>query len=151
MLGPVAAILVAMAVMAGTGHRLLPVAQPTAGALGAMLVGTLLGRGQSVALTREAIVISTVRRRTIPWSQIQGILVDRALGQRTIVVCEADGRRTRLPTPTGGAFSWDPRFDEKFHTIGRWWLDHRGPGWLPSAPLIAYGNDAGPYTPHAAT
>lgn len=107
-----------------------------------------------VTLTPSAAIVHNLRRRTIPWSNVQAIQIESLFGSRTVVIYEAGGRRTRLRAPFTGFLSWDRSFEEKFHTIGRWWLDHRGPNWAPvpppgaqwSGPLASDGN---PYAPPA--
>ncbi|WP_406467472.1 hypothetical protein [Streptomyces sp. NBC_01594] len=84
-----------------------------------------------VTLTPSAAVVHNLRRRIIPWSDVQGVHTESSLGQWTVVIYEASGRRTRLRAPMTGVLSWDRRFEEKFHTIGRWWLAHRGSDWTP--------------------
>lgn len=78
-----------------------------------------------VGLTPVALEVHNLRRRTILWTEVQAIRVERILDSRTVVVYEASGRRTRLRAPVTGLFSPDKRFDEKFHTLERWWLDCR--------------------------
>ncbi|MFI5635093.1 hypothetical protein ACIA8E_38265 [Streptomyces sp. NPDC051664] len=84
-----------------------------------------------VTLTPSAAVVHNLRRQIIPWSDVQGVHTESSLGQRTVVIYEASGCRTRLRAPMTGALGWDRRFEEKFHTIERWWLAHRGPDWTP--------------------
>ena len=69
---------------------------------------------------------------------IQAIQPESLLGTTTIVLCEANGRRTRLRAPSTGFLAWDRHFEQKFHTIGTWWLTHRGPGWTPVPPRPAW-------------
>ncbi|MHB9860539.1 hypothetical protein [Streptomyces sp. YIM S03343] len=87
-----------------------------------------------ITLTPSAAIVRRVRKRTIPWSNVQAIQVESYAGSRTVVIYEAGGRRTRLRAPITGFLSWDRGFEEKFHTIGRWWLAHRGPDWVPVPP-----------------
>ncbi|MEU9346847.1 hypothetical protein AB0D74_37135 [Streptomyces sp. NPDC048278] len=87
-----------------------------------------------VTLTPSAAVAHGFRRRTVPWSNVQAIRIESILGSRNVVIYEAGGRHTRLRAPMTGFLSWDRNFEEKFHTIGRWWLDHRGPDWVPVPP-----------------
>ncbi|WP_406434502.1 hypothetical protein [Streptomyces sp. NBC_01589] len=90
----------------------------------------------------------SLRRRTIQWSNVQAIRVERVQALQTVVIYEAGGRRTRLRAPITGFLNWDREFEEKFRTIGRWWLDYRGPDWTPvplpgaqwSSPLAPDGN-----------
>nr|WSY53555.1 hypothetical protein OG999_27815 [Streptomyces sp. NBC_00886] len=98
-----------------------------------------------ITLTPSAAVVRNLRRRTIPWADIQGVQIESILGTRSVVLHEADGRRTRLRAPFTGFLAWDRHFEEKFHVIGRWWLDHRGPDWTPAPPPPTWWNT--PYTP----
>ncbi|KPI02346.1 hypothetical protein OK074_5347 [Actinobacteria bacterium OK074] len=114
---------------------------PLATFCAAMLVlGVLLPSYFGVNLTPSAAVVHNFRRRTIPWADIQGIQIESILGARTVVLYEANGRRTRLRAPTTGFLAWDPGFEEKFHVIGGWWLEHRGPNWTPVPPPWAWWN-----------
>lgn len=87
--------------------------------------------GVGITLTADHAVVHNVRRRKIAWADVQCIRIESYLGSRTIVIYEASGRHTRLRAPIRGFLSWDRRFDEKFHTIGQWWLAHRGAAWTP--------------------
>ncbi|MFF7214394.1 hypothetical protein ACFZAU_28295 [Streptomyces sp. NPDC008238] len=84
-----------------------------------------------VTLTPSEAVVHNLRRRTIRWADVQGIWVESSMGVRRVVICEADGRLTRLRAPVTGFLSQDAAFEEKFAAIGEWWLRHRGPEWAP--------------------
>ena len=119
-----------------------------------MPMALLLSRSFGVTLTPSAAIVHNLRRRTVPWSNVQAIQVDSLFGSRTVVLYEAGGRRTRLRAPITGFLSVDRGFEEKFHTIGRWWLDHRGPDWTPVPPPGARWSgplspDGSPYAPPA--
>lgn len=113
-----------------------------------LLVLLILGRYFGVTLTESTAIVHSLRRRTIQWSNVQAIRVEHFRGAQIVVLYEAGGRRTRLRAPITGFLSWDRGFEEKFRTIGRWWLDHRGPDWAPvllpgaqwSSPLAPDGN-----------
>jgi hypothetical protein len=100
----------------------------------AMPLAALMSVSFGVTLTPSEAVVHNLRRRTIRWADVQGIWVESSMGARRIVIREANGRLTRLRAPVTGFLSWDSGFEEKFHTIGEWWLRHRGPEWTP-APL----------------
>lgn len=114
----------------------------------------ITSRRSGVTLTPTAAVVHNLRRRTIPWADVQAIRIESVLGSRTVVIYEAGGRHTRLRAPMSGFLSWDRGFEEKFHTIGRWWLQHRGPDWVPVPPPgVWWGGppapNGNPYTPTA--
>jgi hypothetical protein len=73
----------------------------------------------------EVIAWHGLRRRRIPWDDVAYIEIQKRFGSRVIAIYQANGRRTRLRAPITGFLSWDKQFEEKFHTIGRWWLEHR--------------------------
>lgn len=103
-----------------------------------VVVGALLPAYFGVTLTPSAAVVRNIRRRTIPWADIQAIRIESILGTKSIVLHEANGRSTRLRAPTTAFLAWDRRFEEKFHVIGTWWLTHRGPDWTPAPPPPAW-------------
>ncbi|WP_406402726.1 hypothetical protein OH805_26040 [Streptomyces sp. NBC_00879] len=113
-----------------------------------LLVLLILGQYFGVTLTESTAIVHGLRRRTIQWSNVQAVRVERFQGVQTVVIYEAGGRRTRLRAPITGFLTWDHGFEEKFGTVGRWWLDHRGPGWTPvllpgaqwSGPPVPDGN-----------
>ncbi|MFJ9704587.1 hypothetical protein [Streptomyces sp. NPDC101234] len=119
-----------------------------------LVVGLIVPRSTGVTLTPSAAIVHNFRRRTILWSDVQAIQIEPLMGNRAVVIFEAGGRRTRLRAPSTGFLSWDRGFEEKFHTIGRWWLDHRGPDWTPVPPPAMpwggpLGPDGNPYAPPA--
>ncbi|WP_406396529.1 hypothetical protein [Streptomyces sp. NBC_00887] len=95
------------------------------------LVLLILWQYFGVTLTESTAIVHSLRRRTIQWSNVQAIRVERFQGAQIVVIYEAGGRRTRLRAPITGFLCWDREFEEKERTIGRWWLDHRGPDWTP--------------------
>jgi hypothetical protein len=111
--------------------------QSLAGFIGGGLFAALfVSRGFGIVLTPSAAEVHNLRQRTIRWSEIQAIQIEPFLGSRTVVLYEISGRRTRLRAPITGFLAWDRQFEEKFHTIGRWWLAHRA---IDQAPVIDLG------------
>ena len=98
-----------------------------------LVLGTL-PPSLGVTLTPSGAVVHNLRRRTIPWADIQAIGIESVLGTRSIVLHETNGRRTELSAPRSGFLAWDRHFEEKFHVIGEWWMNHRGPDWTPTPP-----------------
>ena len=109
-----------------------------------LVLGNVLPARFGITLTPSAAVVHNVRRRTIPWSDIQAVQRQSTMGVRTIVLHEANGRSTELRAPTTGFLSWDSRFEKKFHTIETWWQTHRGPTWTPIPPSQAWWNTPQP-------
>ncbi|MEU6343234.1 hypothetical protein ABZ883_20085 [Streptomyces sp. NPDC046977] len=109
-------------------------------------------RPYGITLTPSAAVVHNLSRRTIPWADVQAIGTEWVFGARFVVIHEAGGRRTRLRAPLTGFLSWDRAFEEKFRTLGTWWLDHRGPDWAPAPSRAAWSADgpapgADPFAP----
>ena len=118
-----------------------------------LVLSLITPRPIGITLTSSAAVVHRFRRRTIPWADVQAICVEPQFGVQTVVIYEAGGRCTRLRAPITGWLNWDRGFEEKFHTIGRWWLDHRGPDWVPVPPPLRWSGppapDGNPYAPPA--
>lgn len=105
-----------------------------------LALGPALSFRFGITLTPTAAVVHNLRRRTIPWSGIQGVQIESVLGTRSVVLYEAGGRRTVLRAPQTAFLSWDRHFEEKFHVVGEWWLSHRGPDWTPVPPPRTWWN-----------
>lgn len=104
-------------------------AAPPAFFLAGLTIGSVVaapfGGRFGVVLTPWTAEVNGLRRRVIWWPDVQMIRVERRTLMRTVVIYEYSGRRTRLRVPITGFLAWDGRFEEKYHAIGRWWLDHR--------------------------
>jgi hypothetical protein len=76
-----------------------------------------------------AVVIGPLRRRVIPWREVQAVAFRRG---RDVTLYLADGREVRCPYPSHNMLfaSWQ-RVNDDFHRIGQWWLAYRGPDWRP--------------------
>jgi hypothetical protein len=104
---------------------------------GVFLVESLLIRGFGVDLTPESANVRGLRRRSVPWSQIQAVLGYRQMGTDRVALVLNSGERVVLRQP---ATSWGSgpvaaaRYQEDFNRVGQWWLAHRGPSWLPIRP-----------------
>lgn len=75
-----------------------------------------------------------IRRTTIPWSDVEGIVVRaNSWGGRDEVNFVSRGRVHRVNLPGSRTFSGRtaPDLDAKLDRLGQWWIDHRGPAWHP--------------------
>lgn len=138
---PMAVVTAVLFTTSGTEFR------PPGGLLGVvafwtvlLVLGNILPSRFGITLTPSAAVVHNLRRRTIPWSDIQAIQVQSTAGIKSIVLHEANGRSTELRAPTTGFLSWDRHFNEKLHTMETWWQTHRGPDWTPIPPPPAWWN-----------
>ena len=91
-----------------------------------MIVVVVQSRWFGVTLTPTAARVHNLRRRTVLWSDVRAVTTQTVLFSRVVVLHE-ENRTTRLRAPLTGFLMWDRRFEEKYHTIGQWWLDHRSP------------------------
>jgi hypothetical protein len=82
----------------------------------------------SVDLTPTHLVERGLRRRSIEWSRIQDIAVQRG----RLRVWSDDGAVHRLATPIPKGWLWPGnRFDAEYNQLGQWWVEHRGADWRP--------------------
>jgi hypothetical protein len=95
-------------------------------------IGVLIGLGingitglPNVVLTPWTAEVTNLTRRIIWWPDVREIRVERRMLVRAGVLYEYSGRKTRLRVPFTGFLAWDPHFEEKYHAIGQWWLEHR--------------------------
>jgi hypothetical protein len=108
-------------------HRQVVLFNATAIPIAAMLfiVTALETRWFGVTLTSTEVRVHSLRRRTIRWTDVRAVTTENVLGTRVVVVHE-ENRRTRLRAPITGWLTWDRHFDQKYQTIGQWWLEHSG-------------------------
>lgn len=116
-------------------------------ALAAVPFGFLLAKGWSTTVTADGIAVRAVRRRFIPWEQVDAITVDES-GDRSIDLSLNDGSHRRLPAPVERQRrSHGDRFDEKYAAIVTAWLRSSGPGDDDCGPGRKRGGAGGPVSP----
>ncbi len=103
--------------------------------MGCVLVAEALWiRSFGVDLTRESANTRGVRRRSIPWQQVQAVLRHDQFGSARVSLILESGQRVALRAPTTWWGVGDAGFERDFHRIGQWWLAHRGESWRPVRP-----------------
>lgn len=106
-------------------------------ALGNLVVGCLMVsmalsvRTHGVDLTPQSAKLRGLRRRSVPWQDVQAVLRYQPHGDLFVRLILEDGKPVTLRAPAtllgfGGA-----NYERDFHRIGQWWLAHRGPSWRP--------------------
>ena len=98
---------------------------------------SVLIRSFGIDLTPESANVRGLRRRRVPWSQIQAILGYRQMGADRVALVLDGGERVVLRMPAtylGSGAATDVKYGEDFHRLGQWWLAHRGPCWRPVRP-----------------
>jgi hypothetical protein len=106
--------------------------------LGSVFVGEALWmRTFGIDLTPESAKVRGIRRRSVPWSQVQAVLGYRQMGADRVALVLDSGERVVLRVPytywaSGAATA--AKYREDFHRLGQWWLAHRGPSWRPVRP-----------------
>jgi len=77
-----------------------------------------------VDLDEHQAVVRGLFTHRLPSDWVQNIVVEKALGERRIVLV-TPGRRYRLRAPVAGLLSPDRDFDAKLDALRSWWLAHR--------------------------
>jgi hypothetical protein len=87
-----------------------------------------------VDLTRESANVRGLRRRSIPWQQVQAVLRHGQLGAGRVTLILESGERATLRAPTTFLGWGRADYERDYHRIGQWWLAHRGDSWGPVRP-----------------
>ena len=87
-----------------------------------------------VDLTPESANLRGIRRRSIPWEEVQAVVRYKLMGSSMVRLILEHGKPVLLQAPTrvwglGGA-----AYEQDFHRIEQWWLAHRGASWRPVRP-----------------
>jgi hypothetical protein len=90
-------------------------------------------RSRGTVLTRESVVVRGVRRRSIPWPEVQAVIAARQ-GEWHIRLILGSGESVVLRAPRSAVGLGVRRYERDFHRIGQWWLVHRGESWRPVQP-----------------
>ena len=94
--------------------------------LGALLVLMIaLGMWVGITLTPEGVLVHNIRRRRLAWNLIEAVTEEPRFGSRRVVLWIEGGYRVPLRAPVMALPGVGRRrFEQDFHTIGRWWLAH---------------------------
>jgi hypothetical protein len=88
--------------------------------LGAMCLAVLIfTQSFDVTLTPQGVIVQGVGGRLMEWSDITDVSVEKAFGNRKVVLTRIAGKRVRLRAPQSYL---DRHFDEKFQAIYACWL-----------------------------
>jgi hypothetical protein len=98
----------------------------------AALTAACMLQPPGVDLRDDVAEIVRLRRRTVPWRDVQAVAFDRR-GMLKLHLADGTGVRCGYPSHQTPFVGWS-RVDADFHRVGRWWLAHRGPEWQPIAP-----------------
>lgn len=94
----------------------------------------LLLRRLGVTLTPREARVHNLRRRVVPWSEVQAVVPDTELWTRRVVLITETGERIGLRAPTSYWGMNRAGYERDYHRIGQWWLAHRGVDWTPAWP-----------------
>jgi hypothetical protein len=84
-----------------------------------------------VDLTPESAVLRGVRRRSIPWREVQAIVPYEHGGSRLVRLIPQNGKPVTLRAPRSWWRLGGAAYERDFHRIDQWWLAHRGGSWRP--------------------
>jgi hypothetical protein len=99
------------------------------------ILAGLLIRSFGVELTPGSAMVRGLRRRSVPWSQVQAVVQHRGRdGTWCVQLILESGRPVTLKAPTTWGGLGGHRYARDFHRIGQWWLAHRGESWRPLRP-----------------
>lgn len=101
---------------------------------GVMVATSLWTLTWGIDLTPESADLRGVRRRSIPWQEVQAVISHEQLGSRTVQLIPEHGRPVQLRAPTSTLGMGRAAYERDFHRIGQWWLAHRGESWRPIRP-----------------
>lgn len=141
-----------------TSYRMLPrarlgllLAGPALGIVGifmvgfpGLIIGLLVGGGLyqwsnrwGCTLEDDAIVIEAVRKRRIPWTQVQAISYNISRLSTAATIIDEKGRTWMLRAPAHSSFAPDPLLRAKMTEIENFWKAHRGSDWKEMESISA--------------
>lgn len=117
------------------GWPWLPVAQL---AVGCLLVGQALWTGTlGVDVTPESANVRSLRRRNIPWQDVQAVVRYQRHGGWGLRLILESGKPVTLRAPTTwSGFGGGAQYERDSHLIGQWWVAHRGEAWHPTCAEV---------------
>ncbi len=124
-------------------------------ALGRLVLGSVMVaeglwiRTFGVDLRPQSANVRGLRRRSIPWQDVQAVIHHSRQGTWGVRLILERGKPVTLRAPTTGWGFGAADYERDFHRIGQWWLAHRGESWRPvhpEAPLPPVGLDLGRVT-----
>lgn len=101
---------------------------------GVIVAQSLWGLTWGVDLTPESAVLRGVRRRSIPWREVQAVVPYEHTGSRLVRLIPQNGKPVTLRAPTSWWRLGGAAYERDFHRIDQWWLAHRGESWRPVRP-----------------
>lgn len=87
-----------------------------------------------VDLTPESAKLRGLRRRSIPWQDVQAVVHHRRLDTWGVRLILESGRPVMLRAPTTWWGIGTAEYERDFERLGQWWLAHRGASWRPMRP-----------------
>lgn len=100
----------------------------------AIVAQALWALNWGVDLTPESANLRGIRRRSIPWQEVQAVVRYGPSGSLMVKLILEDGKHVRVPAPRGVWGFGGAGFDRDFERIGQGWLVHRGESWGPVRP-----------------
>jgi hypothetical protein len=90
-----------------------------------------------VDLTHDFAVVRGLRKRKVPWAEVQAVVSDDGKYGTSVVRLILDsGELVRLPFPTSYWRKGNAECERDFHRIDQWWITHRGGSWRPVLPEV---------------
>lgn len=101
-----------------------------------LVIGLLVGAGLYLwsdrwgcTLEDDAIVIESVGKRRIPWTQVQAISYNISRLSTAATIVDEKGKTWMLRAPAHSSFAPDPLLRAKMTEIENFWQAHRGSQW----------------------
>jgi hypothetical protein len=100
-------------------------------------------RTTGVDLTAESANVRGLRRRRVPWGDVQAVVRYQRLGTWVVRLILANGQPVLLRAPSSTWGFGAANYERDFHRIGQCWLARRGQSWRPlrpeAPPLLVQG------------
>jgi hypothetical protein len=94
----------------------------------------LMIRSFGVDLMPESAIVRGLRRRKVPWQDVQAVVQHRSFGTWGVRLILESGKPVMLRAPTTSWGFEGANYERDFHRIGQWWVEHRGASWRPLRP-----------------
>lgn len=84
-----------------------------------------------VDLTPEFAVIRWLRRRTVPWAQVQAVVShDKPDGSSAVWLMLEKGEPVKLRYPKTLMRKGNDQYEQELKLMEQWWVEHRGQAWV---------------------